>query len=532
MQHNLAQQLPKLLCKGRVFRTFAFLSIACIFMLAACGNGPSSRAGSQSKKGGNLNVGLIAEPTVLDPLTSVSLYDNDITANMYDTLLKYDTQNVIRPYLAQSYSYTSPTLLNLMLRTDVKFHDGTPFNADAVVFNMNRFINDKNSPRYTDVANIESVQKVSDSQVQIHLKKPFAPLLNVLTGAAGAMLSPTAVKKLGKTLGQAPIGAGSGPFVFVEWIKGDHLLLKANPNYWQKDAQGIQLPYLQSIRYRTITNGSVMYTNLETGQIQVASTIDPNEVALAKANSNLTYRQIAGPGFGSLFLNLTTPPMNNVHVRRAVAWAINRQEILDHVFHDVGVVAKGPLSPAAWAYDKNLTSYSYDPNQAKAELAQSGIAKVSFTLLISSGNPSTLQQAQFIQSQLQAVGIAVTIQQETFTAEVTDVQTFHYQVASLGWTGGLDPDGTMFPLFTSQGGFNYTKYTNPQVDALLEAGRTDTNQTQRIADYRQAQQLIVQDSPYIFIIHPAVYQATSNKVKNYALRPGAVLDFTSVYLGS
>lgn len=532
MQHNLDHRLPKPFYRSSVFRSLAMISIACIFMLTACGSSPSKPGGPQSKKGGNLNVGLIAEPTVLDPLTSVTLYDNDIMANMYDTLLKYDSQNVIRPELATSYSYASPLLLNLMLRTGVKFHDGTPFNADAVVFNMNRFLNDKTSPRYTDVVNIDSVQKVSDSQVQIHLKKPFSPLLTVLTGAVGMMLSPTAIQKLGKTLGQAPVGVGSGPFVFVEWNKGDHLLLKANPNYWQKDAQGIQLPYLQSIRYRTITNGSVMYTNLETAQIQVASTIDPNNVSLAKNNSNLTYRQISGPGFGSIFINNSAPPMNNVHVRRAIAWAINRQEILDHVFHDVGVIAKGPLSPAAWAYDKNVTSYTYDPDKAKAELAQSGLTNVSFALLISSNNPTILQQAQFIQSQLQAVGITISIQQETFTAVVTDLQTFHYQATTLGWTGSLDPDGTMFPLFTSKGGFNYTKYANSQVDTLLEAGRTTTDQAQRISDYQQAQQLIVQDTPYIFIIHPAVYQATTSNVKNYALRPSGVLDFTSVYLGS
>src|SRR5581483_6137360 len=147
---------------------------------------------------------------------------------------------------------------------------------------------------------------------------------------------------------------------------------------------------------------------------------------------------------------------------------------------------------ASWAYDKNLTSYSYDPSKAKAELAQAGLTSVSFTLLISSGNPTTLQEAQFIQSELQPVGITVTIKQETFTAEVTDVQTFNYQVASLGWTGSLDPDGSTFPLFTTTGGFNYTKYSNSQVDTLLNQARTVTNQAQRISDYQQAQRLIVQ----------------------------------------
>ncbi|HET8846829.1 MAG TPA: ABC transporter substrate-binding protein [Ktedonobacteraceae bacterium] len=535
MHRPLSRSLSGLLSRRRTFSTYtAMIFLVCLFLLSACGGGNASpnTTSNQPKKGGNLSVGLIAEPTVLDPLTSVTLYDTDIMANIYDTLFTYDLHNTIQPELVSSYSYPSPTVLSLTLRSGVTFQDGTPFNAEAVIFNLNRFLNDKTSPRYTDVVNIASVKQVSDLQVQILLKQPFAPLLNVLTGSVGMMLSPTAVQKLGKKLGQAPTGVGSGPFMFVEWIKGDHLLLKANPNYWQKDAQGNRLPYLQTIRYRTITNGTVMYTNLETAQIQVASTIDPNEVAVAKSNASLIYKQVAGPGFGSIFMNNAAAPVNNVHVRRAIAWGINRQEIVDHVFHGVGVVAKGPVSPVSWAYNKNIVSYAYDPAKAKAELAQSGQTNVSLTLLIQSSNPTSLQEAQFIQSELQPVGITVTIKPEIFTTEVTDVQTFNYQAALLGWTGSLDPDGSTYPLFTSTGGFNYTKYANSQVDTFLNAARTATNQAQRVPDYQQAEQLIVQDSPYIFINHPAVYQATTNSVKNYALLPSGVLDFTSVYLSS
>jgi peptide/nickel transport system substrate-binding protein len=532
-QRPFTRPIADLCARHRIAGACALIFLTCLFVLSACGSASTPNTTSnQPKKGGNLAVGLIAEPTVLDPLTSVTLYDTDIMANMYDTLFRYNVQNTIQPELVSSYNYASATVLNLTLHSGVTFHDGTPFNADAVIFNLSRFLNDKASPRYTDVVNIASVHKTGDLQVQILLKQPFAPLLNVLTGSVGMMLSPTAIQKLGKSLGQTPVGVGSGPFMFVEWFKGDHLMLKANPNYWQTDAHGTRLPYLQTIRYRTITNGTVMYTNLDTAQIQVASTIDPNDVSLAKGNHDLIYRQIAGPGFGSLFMNNAAPPVNNVHVRRAIAWAINRQEIVDHVFQGVGVVAKGPLSPVSWAYDKNLVSYGYDPTRAKAELAQSGLSSVSFTLLISSGNPTLQQEAQFLQSELQAVGITITIKQETFTAEVTDVQTFNYQVASLGWTGSLDPDGSTYPLFTSTGGFNYTKYSNQQVDTLLNQARTATSQTQRVTDYQQAQQLIVQDSPYIFINHPAVYQATTSNVKNYALLPSGVLNFTSVYLSS
>lgn len=533
MQQDLEHRFPQPLRNKSLWSTLVAMSVACILLLAACGGPNASQpTNNQAKKGGNLKVGLIAEPTVLDPLTSVSLYDYDIMGNIYDALFRYDANNHIQPMLVSSYTYTSPTVLNLTLRTDVKFQDGTPFNADAVIFNINRFRNDKASPRYSDVADIDSLVKVSDSQVQIRLTKPFAPFLTVLSGSVGLMLSPTAVQKLGKTLGNAPVNAGSGAFLFKEWIKGDHLTLTANPNYWQKDANGTQLPYLASVRYQTITDGTVMYTNLETGSIQVATGIAPNDISLVKSNPSLTYKQVSGPGFGSLFLDTATPPMDNVHVRRAIAWGINRQEIINHVLSGIGVPSKGPLAPINFAYDKNVQSYTYNVDKAKAELALSGLSNVTFTLKTQSGSPTATQEAQFIQSELQTVGITVNIQQETFTAEVQDVQTFKYQAAAIGWTGGNDPDNDMYLLFKSDGGFNYTKYNNPQVDTLLDEGRTTTDQTKRIAIYQQAQQLIVNDSPFIFINHGVVSQETTNTVKNYFLSPSGVVFLQSVYLSN
>jgi peptide/nickel transport system substrate-binding protein len=510
----------------------AFITVCAVaFVLASCGSGGSASTSTTASKGGNIVVGMLSDPKTLDPLTSTSLYDADVMANMYDTLLKYDPHNTIQPSLASSYTYTSPTTLRLQLRTDVKFQDGTPFNADAVIFNLSRFLNDKGSPRYTDVEEIDSLQKVSASQVQIKLKEPFAPLLNVLTGNVGMMLSPTAVKSLGAKLGNAPKDAGSGPFVFSEWVKGDHLLLKANPNYWQKDNNGNRLPYLQSVLFRPIANDNVMYDNLETGQIQVASTIAPNDIVQMKANPDLTYRQVAGPGTNNIELNVSATPLNNAHVRRAIAWGVNRAEILHDVYKDAGVVATGPLSPISWAYDKNLNSFTYDVSKARAELAQSGLSKVSITLLITGGDPTIAQEAQFIQSELLPAGITINIKQETFTL-ITDYQTGNYQALLVGWTGTLDPDGVMYDLFTSNGSLNYTKYANPQVDKLLKAGRMTINQAQRISYYQKAQALIVQDVTCVFIFHPAVYLATTSKVQHYSLLASDIINLTSVYLSS
>src|SRR5437868_10707306 len=143
------------------------------------------------------------------------------------------------------------------------------------------------------------------------------------------ILSPTAVQKLGSGLANGPLNAGSGPFLFKEWVKGDHLTVVKNPHYWMKDAQGNTLPYLQSIRYVPITNESVMYSNLETGNINVADDLGPTEVTAAKSNPNLIYRQEPGLSFFGFMLNTKTAPFNNVHIRQAIEWGVNRPEIVN-----------------------------------------------------------------------------------------------------------------------------------------------------------------------------------------------------------
>jgi peptide/nickel transport system substrate-binding protein len=514
---------------------FSFVVALCfVTILAACGGSSSTTNSSSSKYGGNIKVGLDADVTTLDPLQSTSLYDRQVMLNIYDTLVRLDANNTIVPDLATSWSYTTPTQLVFTLRTDVKFQDGTPFNADAVVFNINRILTHPTSPRYSEISSVKSVTAIDSSHVQFTLKKPFAPLLAALTDRAGMMLSPAVVQSLGSSgLANAPVNAGSGPFMFKEWVKGAHLTVVRNPHYWMKDAQGNALPYLQSIQYVPITNESVMYSNLETGTISVADDLGPTQVGEAKSNPSLVYKQQPGLSFFGFMLNTRVAPLNNVHVRRAIEWGVNRPEIVNTVLKGIGIVAQGPISPASWAYSSSFAPYSYNINNAKSELALAGMpGGVSFTLLITSGSPLNAQEAQFIQSELQPAGITVNIRQETFTTLLNDTSAYNFQAALIGWSGRPDPDGNMYSWFHTGGGFNDMQYSNPQVDALLEAARTTSDQAQRASDYQQAQQLILQDAPYVFINFGVVEQATATNIKNFTLLPTGIMEFASVYVSS
>lgn len=515
-----------------LFFPLVVISLCLVTILSACGGG-STTTTTPSKYGGNIKVGLDADVTTLDPLLSTSLYDRQVMLNIYDTLVRLDASNNIVPDLATSWAYTSPTQLVFTLRTDVKFQDGTPFNADAVVFNINRILNAKTSPRYSEISSVKSVTATDSSHVLFTLKKAFSPLLAALTDRAGMMLSPTAVQKLGSGLANAPVNAGSGPFAFKDWVKGDHLTVVKNPHYWQKDAQGNVLPYLQSIRYVPITNGSVMFSNLETGNIQVADDLSPTDVPTAKSNSSLVYKQEPGLSFFGFMLNTRVAPFTNVHIRRAIEWGVNRPEIVNTVLKGIGVVAQGPLSPVSWAYSSSIAPYSYNISTAKSELAQGGKASgISFNLLISSGSPLVTEEAQFIQSELQPAGITVNIQQETFTKILNDTSAFNFQAALIGWSGRPDPDGNMYSWFHTGGGFNDMQYSNPQVDTLLEQARAISTQSQRASDYQQAEQLMLQDAPYVFINYGVNEQATTTSIKNFTLLPTGMMEFANVYVGS
>jgi peptide/nickel transport system substrate-binding protein len=511
--------------------TFALI---CMLMLAACGGEANQpNAPTTAKVGGDISVGLNADVVTLDPLKSTALVDRQVMLNLYDTLVKISPQNTILPDLATSWTYKTPTQLLFTLRTDVKFQDGTPFNADAVVFNIKRILSTPSSPRYSEISSIAAVAAVDSSHVQFTLKQAFTPLLATLTDRAGMMLSPAAVAKLGTGLSNGPTSAGSGPFMFGDWVKNDHLTIKRNPNYWLKDDQGKTLPYLQSIRYRPITDGTVEFSNLQTGTINVADTVDPNQVATAKSSPDLIYKQSPGLSFFGVMLNTKTAPLNNVHLRRAVQWGVNRAEIVHTALKDIGVVSQSPISPSSWAYDKNFAPYSNNVDKAKAELAQSGLSgNIAFTLLIPSGSPLNTQIAQFIQSELQPVGITVNIKQETFATLLSDTTAHNFQAALLGWSGRPDPDGNLYSWFHTGGGNNSMQYSNPQVDRLLEDARTISDQDKRIADYQQATRLILQDASYVFLYHGVVVQASTTNIKNFTLLPTGILTFTNVYVGS
>ena len=365
---------------------------------------PTPATAGAPKKGGVLRVGLYVEAATMDPHLSGSKIDRQIYHNIFDPLVVIDDKLEVKPNLAESWQTPDPRTLIFKLRQGVKFHDGTDFNAEAAKFNFDRMATEPKSVRKGEVANIASAEVVDAYTLKLNLKQPDAPLLATLTDRAGMMISPAAIKKFGADLEHDITGAGTGPFQFAEWVKDDHLLLKRNENYWNKDAG----PYLEQVRYRPIPDDTVKLQSLQAGEIDVLDYLAPRNVPLAKTDTSLVVIDVPSLAAFWYQLNTTRPPFDNKALRQAVMYAIDTDAIVKGVWLGVGVPANGPISPSSWAYDESIKAVTRDLDKAKAKLTEAGLSAPSFTHNI--GNtPIETQQAEVVKAQLAEAGITMNI---------------------------------------------------------------------------------------------------------------------------
>ena len=493
---------------------------------------PAQAAGGTVKKGGTLKAGLDGDILTFDPLTSGAYADREVYYNVYDTLVAFDTNLQIVPALVEKWETPDPKTYILHIRKDVKFHDGTDLNADAVKFNLDRYLTDKASRRKAEIDTITAVDVVDPYTVKLTLKAPFAPLLPTLADRSGMILSPKVVQALGPdALALKPIGAGSGPFKFVEAVKDDHITFERNANYWKKDASGAPLPYVDKVTYRPITDATVLLTNIKTGDLDVTYQIAAKDVAGVKSGSELSFKEVAGLGFNAIEFSTTKEPFNKKELRQAVAEALDRDQINKTVYFGVNTVGQGAIPPSSWAFDASLKPYGANIARAKEYLKAGGKPDgFTFDLKISSGSPTTTQLAQLIKDQLAKAGITMNIVQQERTKTSTDQQSGDFQALTFGWSGRPDPDGNLYNIFHTGGGLNYGGYSVPQVDDLLEKARAASDQSQRKELYQQVQKLIVDDAPMAFYSFVPAYLLAQPKVQGVQLYPDFMMRFEGAWL--
>jgi peptide/nickel transport system substrate-binding protein len=491
----------------------------------------AAAAAGTPKKGGTLKAAIGNENATLDPLTSGFVSERELYYNMYDSLVAIDTNLKIIPNLAESWETPDPKTYIFHLRKDVKFHDGTDFNADAVKFNLDRYLNDKKSVRGGEISFIQTMDVMDPYTLKVGLKAPFAPFLANLVDRAGMMLSPKAIQAGGENFSFKPVGAGTGAFKFVEWVNNDHMTMDRNPNYWKKDAAGNQLPYLDKIIWRPITDSTVLLANLKTGDIDASYVVPPKDVASLKSSSDVVLETAPGLSFDAYEFNTQKEPFNKKELRQAVAEAIDRDQRNKVVFFGTEIVGYTPLPPSSWAHDPNLKPYTGNIDKAKEYLKAGGMPNgFTFEYKLGSGSPVGLQELQLVKDQLARAGITLNIVQLEAAKIRSDALSGDFQATGYGWSGRIDPDGNIYNQLHTGGGLSDTKYSNPQVDDLLDKARAAADQAQRKDFYQQAVKILVDDAPMTWLGHAPAYYVHRPGVQGVQIYADYIMRFHAAWL--
>ena len=483
-------------------------------------------ADAKPQAGGGLRVGINADLTTMDPHISTAAVDRQIYQSIYDPLLRLDKDLKIQPGLAQSWEQPDPKTLVFKLRSGVKYHDGEPFNAASVKANIERMLTHPKSQRKGELADVASVEAVDETTVRFILKQPSSPLLSLLTDRAGMMVSTKAAEAAGDDFARKPVG--TGPFSFVEWVKDDRLVVKKNPGYWDKDASGAQLPYLDEIQYKPITDGTQRLNALKTGTVDIIDIPPSKDMPTLKTGQELAYSEIPGLAYRYIQINTKRPVMESKEIRQAIAWSIDREAINKVVFFDVGQPAYQAIPPSSFAFDSGFKANSpRDVNKAKELVAKSGIKDPKFTLVVTN-TPEDKQIAEVYKEQLADVGISMEIELLEFATLLDRTLKQEFDASSLQWSGRPDPDGNIYNYFHSKGSGNRSQYSNPEIDRMLEQTRAVSDPAERKQLYSQVNQILTEDNPMIFIQHRPEVKVMSPKLKGFVHVPDGMMRFAAV----
>jgi peptide/nickel transport system substrate-binding protein len=490
---------------ARVIRAGALVLFALAALVAVgCGGGGEPQSNTPP---GTLYVALEAEPPELDPNLSSAYVDRQVMASLYDKLVDIDQEGEIVPMLAKSYEVSDDGLVyTFELREGIEFHDGTPFNAEAVKFNLDRY-QEEDSVRSTEVEPIESVEVVDEYTVRVTLSEPFAPFLAVLTDRAGIMVSPRAVEESGGRVSRKPVG--TGPFKFVERVRGDHITVQRNEDYWREG-----MPKIDKIVYRGIEDENVQYQNLQSGELDLIDSIPFVEFRGLQEGGEYEVSVVPGLGYQGIWLNVTQPPFDNKALRQAVYRLVDREAIVQAVLRNVGgEPGNSPFSEASWAYSEESDAYpERSVEEAEALLEEAGQPDgFSFTLKLDP-SPTNQQIGQVIQNNLEPAGIDVKLEQLEFGTLLEDSTNGNFEALFLGWSGRIDPDLNIYDFTVTDGDFNDSGYSNPEVDRLLREARTTSDKERRTELYGQVMEILHEDVPYIYLYH-------NNSTTDFAMQP-------------
>ena len=471
---------------------------------------------------GVLRIAVAEDGDMLDPTQARTFVSRIVFAGLCDKLFDLDEKLNIVPQLALSHEWAGPQTLILHLRPGVLFHDGTPMDAAAVQFTLQRHLTMPGSTRRAEISVIDRVETVDPLTVRLVLKNSSAPLLSQLTDRAGMIVSPRAAEATGMNFSLAPVCAG--PFRFVERIAQDRIVLDRFAQYW--NAPSI---HFDRVVYRPIPDHSVALSNLRAGAIDIAERLAATDVADIRQDPALAVFVTPGLGYASITFNVgngrraETPFGRSALVRKAFELSIDR-EVLSQVV-SAGLprpVAQG-MSPSNPLYNAALPPPPRDLPQARALLRQAGVSLPVRLTLTMVNAPDQLQTGEVIQAMAAEAGFAVQLQATEFASALAAQTRGDFEATAIGWSGRVDPDGNLYNGLHSQGPLNASHYASPEVDAWLDAARADTDPAHRAELYARITTRLAADMPVMYLSSTMLIVAMAHAITGFRPVPDGLI---------
>ena len=509
--------------------------------------GSTVRAASAAPSGGTLICGWEAEPGAFDNDIDRGAVTRTLLHNIYDRLVERDmtvpSNQPLVGNLATSWTISPDArTYTFKLRQGVKFHDGTPLDAEAVKFNIDRD-SDPSHKFYHEAGagslklgygNLASVVAVDKYTIRIVHKDPFADFLPVLAFGTYSIASPAAIQRYGNDeYPNHPVG--TGPFKYVDREKGVKVTFERNPDYWAG------APALDGFVVRPLPEAVTRVTALRTGEVDWINAVDPDSMAGVKADPNLVLALAQLPNTWGYIPNHKYGPTTKLALRQAMSWAIDRETLCRDVMKGLAVPAKGAHAAGTPGYDPNIAGYGYSPTKAKQLLAAAGFPNgLPLEIWIpagGAGSPFGIQMNEFIQQNFKAVGIDAKFDQQEFqTFQNNMANGIQQGVNALQVGFSVDEFVNLQRMFRSDlqppnGNSNPGWYSNPAVDALLRKALGTTNDQQRRAVYYQAEQRVVDDAAWVFVVNQQAARAWNKKVKGFVNPSSYMFTFRTVSLG-
>ncbi|PHS05518.1 MAG: ABC transporter substrate-binding protein [Blastopirellula sp.] len=512
-------------------RILTLCCLGAMLFTLGCGSPPAPTNTLIYGRGGDAD-GL--DPTHTDIGESVK-----VIVNIFDKLVDYDEETLdLVPSLALSWETSDDGLVwTFDLREGVKFHDGTPFNAEAVAFTINRIIQpdhphayDNVIPFYPNYEGIESVTPIDEHTVQFKLKHPSATFISNMAMFPASIVSPTAVKIHKEHFARNPVG--TGPFKFEHWKTDQQLVLAANDNHWRGR------PTVDRVIFIPVKESAVRVKQLERGEIHIADNLPPSEVDELAKLPTIKIQETEGMNVGYMTMNMDKPPLDNLLVREAIWHAIDRDRLIDVAYSGHATKAVSMVPPTMWAHHSGLADREFDPEKSKQLLAEAernaGVKlPIKLQLFVMAQPRPYMQRPRqtvvFIKDSLERVGFDIEIVTNDIRQHFFRMTQGEHQLGLAGWSADIpDPDNFLYTLLdldniNDDGGNNLSRYRNEEMHDWLIAAKSELDVEKRKQLYLKAQESIFRDAPVLPLVHTKVRIAQRKELSGYKLHPSSMV---------